>query len=52
MKACSKELLDRAIAAAIASIEIHDKPDFRYREAFEWLPNAMEQGVPSLQGFG
>jgi len=24
--------LDRAIAAAIASIEIYNKPDFRYRE--------------------
>lgn len=32
MKARSKELLDRAIAAAIASIEIYNKPDFRYRE--------------------
>jgi hypothetical protein len=32
MKARSKELLDRGIAAAIAAIEIYNKPDFRYRE--------------------
>ncbi len=32
MKARSKELLDRAIAATIAAIEIYSKPDFRYRE--------------------
>jgi hypothetical protein len=32
MKARSKELLDRAIAATIAAIEIYNKPDFRYRE--------------------
>lgn len=32
MKARSKELLDRSIAATIAAIEIYNKPDFRYRE--------------------
>lgn len=32
MKARSKELLERAIAATIAAIEIYNKPDFRYRE--------------------
>ena len=32
MKARSKELLDRAIAATVAAIEIYNKPDFRYRE--------------------
>ena len=32
MKARSKELLDRAVAATIAAIEIYNKPDFRYRE--------------------
>ncbi|MEO7297784.1 MAG: DUF3644 domain-containing protein [Verrucomicrobiota bacterium] len=32
MKARAKELLDRAIAATIAAIEIYNKPDFRYRE--------------------
>jgi hypothetical protein len=39
MKARSKELLDRAIAATIAAIEICNKPDFRYLvEAFAVLP--------------
>ena len=33
MKSRSKELLDRAIAATIAAIEIYNRPDFRYREA-------------------
>jgi hypothetical protein len=32
MKARSKELLGRAIAATVASIEIYNKPDFLYRE--------------------
>ena len=32
MKARSKELLERAIAATVASIEIYNKPDFLYRE--------------------
>jgi hypothetical protein len=32
MKSRSKELLDRAIAATVASIEIYNKPDFLYRE--------------------
>ena len=32
MKAHSKELLDRAIAATVAAIEIYNKPDFQYRE--------------------
>ncbi len=32
MKARSKELLDRAIAATVAAIEIYNKPDFLYRE--------------------
>lgn len=32
MKARSKELLDRAVAATIAAIEIYNKPDFQYRE--------------------
>jgi uncharacterized protein DUF3644 len=32
MKARFKELLDRAIAATVAAIEIYNKPDFSYRE--------------------
>jgi hypothetical protein len=32
MKARSKELLDRAVAATVAAIEIYNKPDFVYRE--------------------
>lgn len=32
MKARSKELLDRAVAATVAAIEIYNKPDFPYRE--------------------
>jgi hypothetical protein len=32
MRARSKELLDRSIAATVAGIEIYNKPDFRYRE--------------------
>ncbi|SPD76486.1 conserved hypothetical protein [uncultured Desulfobacterium sp.] len=32
MKARSKELVDRAIAATAAAIEIYNKPDFLYRE--------------------
>lgn len=32
MKSRSKELLDRAIAATVAAIEIYNKPDFYYRE--------------------
>lgn len=32
MKARSKELLDRAIAAVVSAIEIFNKPDFYYRE--------------------
>ncbi len=32
MKARSKELLDRAVAAIVAAIEIYNKPDFLYRE--------------------
>ena len=32
MKARSKELLDRAVAATFAAIEIYNKPDFLYRE--------------------
>jgi Protein of unknown function (DUF3644)/EC042_2821-lke REase len=32
VKARSKELLDRAIAATVAAIEIYNKPDFIYRE--------------------
>ena len=31
MKSRSKELLDRAIAATVATIEIYNKPDFPYR---------------------
>lgn len=31
MKSRSKELLDRAIAATVASIDIYNKPDFPYR---------------------
>lgn len=38
MKARSKELLDRAIAAMVAAIEIYNKPSFPYRaEAFSIL---------------
>jgi hypothetical protein len=32
VKARSKELLDRAVAATVAAIEIYNKPDFMYRE--------------------
>ncbi len=32
MKARSKELIDRAVAATVAAIEIYNKPDFFYRE--------------------
>lgn len=32
MKARARELLDRAIAATVAAIEIYNKPDFHYRE--------------------
>jgi hypothetical protein len=32
MKARSNELLDRAIAATVAAIEIYNKPNFQYRE--------------------
>jgi hypothetical protein len=32
MKAIYKQLLDKSIAAALAAIEIYNKPDFRYRE--------------------
>ena len=32
MKSRNKELLDRAIAATVAAIEIYNKPDFLYRE--------------------
>lgn len=32
MRARSKELLDRAIAATVAAIEVYNKPDFFYRE--------------------
>jgi len=32
MKARSKELLDRAVAATVSAIEIYNKPDFLYRE--------------------
>jgi len=32
VKARSKELLDRAVAATVAAIEIYNKPDFLYRE--------------------
>ncbi len=32
MKSRSKELLDRAIAATVAAIEIYNKPNFLYRE--------------------
>jgi hypothetical protein len=32
MRARSKELLERSIAATVAAIEIYNKPDFHYRE--------------------
>lgn len=32
MKARSKELLERALAATVAAIEVYNKPDFLYRE--------------------
>jgi deoxyribodipyrimidine photolyase-like uncharacterized protein len=32
MKSRSKELLDRAVAATVAAIEIYNKPHFLYRE--------------------
>jgi len=44
MKPRSRELLDRAIAAMVAAIDIYNKPDFRYRaESFTILAlNAWE----------
>ncbi|MEM2111576.1 MAG: DUF3644 domain-containing protein [Candidatus Bathyarchaeia archaeon] len=44
MKARSKELLDRAIAAMVSAIEVYNKPDFPYRgESFTILAtNAWE----------
>lgn len=44
MKARSRELLERAIAAMLAAIEVYNKPDFRYRaESFVILAvNAWE----------
>lgn len=44
MKARSKELLERALAAMVAAIEIYNKPDFEYRaESFTILAvNAWE----------
>lgn len=44
MKARSKELLDRAVAAMVAAIEVYNKPDFPYRgESFTILAtNAWE----------
>ncbi len=44
MKSRSKELLNRAIAAMVAAIDIYNKPDFRYRaESFTVLAtNAWE----------
>ncbi len=44
MKARSRELLDRAIAAMVAAIDVYNKPDFRYRaESFTILAlNAWE----------
>lgn len=44
MKARSKELLDRAVAAMVAAIDVYNKPDFRYRaESFTILAlNAWE----------
>jgi len=32
MKAIYKQLVDKSIAAALAAIEVYNKPDFRYRE--------------------
>jgi hypothetical protein len=44
MKARSKELLDRAVAAMVAAIDVYNKPDFSYRaESFTILAlNAWE----------
>lgn len=44
MKSRSKEMLERSIAAMLAAIEIHNKPDFKYRlESFTILAiNAWE----------
>ncbi len=44
MKARSKELLDRAVAAMVAAIDVYNKPDFPYRaESFTILAlNAWE----------
>ncbi|BCX11793.1 MAG: hypothetical protein KatS3mg067_0731 [Thermosynechococcus sp.] len=44
MKARSRELLNRAIAAMVAAIDVYNKPDFRYRaESFTILAlNAWE----------
>ena len=42
MKARSKELLVRAVAATVAAIEIYNKPDFLYREeAFANNPKSV-----------
>jgi hypothetical protein len=32
MKAIYKQLVDKSVAAALAAIEVYNKPDFRYRE--------------------
>lgn len=32
MKAVYKQLVDKSVAAALAAIEVYNKPDFRYRE--------------------
>ena len=44
MKARSRELLDRAVAAMVAAIDVYNRPDFRYRaESFTILAlNAWE----------
>jgi hypothetical protein len=35
MKAVYKQLVDKSVAAALAAIEVYNKPDFRY----EWHEN-------------
>jgi len=44
MKSRSKELMERSVSAMLAAIEIHNKPEFRYRlESFTILAiNAWE----------
>jgi hypothetical protein len=46
MKSRSREMLDRAIAAMVAAIEIYNKPDFAYRgESFAIIAAKLRDGA-------